>query len=136
VVLFTVGGFGFFGILTSIFMVDAVEYGEWKLGYRSENLIFSLLTLIGKFSGAIATLIFLGGLHLAGYVESTDGMFASAETIAQIVQPSSVNVALNVLMFVVPPVILGVALLLYLKKYKLHGAYLAQITRELEEKRV
>ncbi|MCL2445562.1 MAG: glycoside-pentoside-hexuronide (GPH):cation symporter [Oscillospiraceae bacterium] len=135
VVLFTVGGFGFFGILTSIFMVDAVEYGEWKLGYRSENLIFSLLTLIGKFSGAIATLIFLGGLHLAGYVESTDGMFADAEMIAQIAQPASVNTALNVLMFVVPPMILGLALLLYLRKYKLHGEFLANVTRELEEKR-
>jgi len=135
VVLFTVGGFGFFGILTSIFMVDAVEYGQWKLGYRSENLIFSLLTLIGKFSGAIATLIFLGGMHLAGYVETQDGMFASADVIARTVQPPAVNLVLTILMFAVPPIILGAALLLYLKKYKLHGKFLAQITQELEEKR-
>jgi len=134
-VLTTVGGFGFFGILTSIFMVDTVEYGEWKLGYRSENLIFSLLTLIGKFSGALATLIFLGALHFAGYVETRDGMFAGADAIAQTVQPATVNVALNILMFAVPPVILGLALWLYLKKYKLHGNFLAQITQELAEKR-
>ncbi|MCL2530754.1 MAG: glycoside-pentoside-hexuronide (GPH):cation symporter [Oscillospiraceae bacterium] len=135
IVLFTVGGFGFFGILTSIFMVDAVEYGEWKLGYRSENLIFSLLTLIGKFSGAIATLIFLGAMQLAGYVSTTYGMFADAAIVAQTAQPPAVNVVLNVLMFAVPPVILGLALLLYLKKYKLHGVFLQQITRELEERR-
>jgi len=135
VVLFTVGGFGFFGILTSIFMVDAVEYGQWKLGYRSENLIFSLLTLIGKFSGALATLIFLGAMQLAGYVSTTYGMFAEAAVVAQTVQPPAVNVVLNVLMFAVPPVILGAALLLYLKKYRLHGEFMVRITRELEAKR-
>ena len=138
-VLTTVGGFGFQGIIHSIFMVDTVEYGEWKQGYRSENLVFSLLTLIGKFSGAFAALITMGALHFAGYVSTREGGILgelAAETAEVITQPASVNITLSLLMFVVPPFILVLALWLYLKKYKLQGEFLEKISRELEEKRV
>ena len=136
IVLSTVGGFGFFGIFTSVFMVDTVEYGEWKQGYRSENLVFSLLTFIGKFSGAIAALITMGGLQLAGFVPTREDLLGTFDGATQITaQPASVDTALNVLMFGAPPLILALALWLFLKKYKLHGDFLAKITQELEEKR-
>ena len=138
VVLATVGGFGFQGIIHSIFMVDTVAYGEWKLGHRGENIIFSLLTLIGKFAHAIAALITMGALHFAGYISTREGGFLSdleAGVEQAVQQPESVGLALNLLMFAVPPFILVMALVLYLKKYKLHGNFLAKITQELEEKR-
>jgi len=135
-VVFTVGGFGFIGIFTSIFMVDVVDYGEWKQGYRSENIIFSLLTFIGKFSNAIASLITMGTLYFAGYISTKEDLMGNAGTAAAIPwQPPAVSLALNILMFAVPPVILLLALTLYLKKYKLHGAYMEEIKAGLEAKR-
>jgi len=135
-VLFTVGGFGFLGIFSSIFMVDVVDYGEWKQGYRSENIIFSLLTLMGKFSGAFASLITMGTLFFAGYISTKEDLLGSAEAAMQIPwQPPAVSLALNILMFAVPPVILLIALTLYLKKYKLHGGYMEEIQGALAAKR-
>jgi len=135
-VVFTVGGFGFIGIFTSIFMVDVVDYGEWKQGYRSENIIFSLLTFMGKFSGAIASLITMGTLYFAGYISTKEDLLGNAGTLAQIPwQPPAVSLALNILMFAVPPMILLIALTLYLKKYKLHGGYMEEIKGDLEAKR-
>jgi len=135
-VVFTVGGFGFIGIFSSIFMVDVVDYGEWKQGYRSENIIFSLLTFIGKFAGAIASLITMGTLYFAGYVSTKEDLLGDAGAAAQIPwQPSAVSLALNILMFAVPPVILLIALTLYFKKYKLHGGYMEEIKADLEKKR-
>jgi len=135
-VVFTVGGFGFLGILSSIFMVDVVDYGEWKQGYRSENIIFSLLTFMGKFSNAVASLITMGTLFFAGYISTKEDLLGSADAAAAIPwQPPAVSLALNILMFAVPPVILLTALWLYLKKYKLHGTYMQNITETLEAKR-
>lgn len=132
-VLITVCCFGFIGIFTSVFMVDTVEYGEWKLGYRSENIIFSLLTFIGKFSGAISSLITMSVLQLAGYVSTKEDILGDASVITA--QPESVAVALRILMFAVPTAIFLIALWIYLKKYKLHGVYLQKISEELEAKR-
>jgi len=135
-VIFTVGGFGFLGIFSSIFMVDVVDYGEWKQGYRSENIVFSLLTFMGKFSNAIASLITMGTLFFAGYISTKEDLLGSAEAAMQIPwQPPAVSLALNILMFAVPPVILLIALTLYLKKYKLHGGYMEEIQGALEAKR-
>ncbi|MCL2107132.1 MAG: glycoside-pentoside-hexuronide (GPH):cation symporter [Oscillospiraceae bacterium] len=135
-VILTVGGFGFLGILSSVFMVDTVDYGEWKLGCRSENINFSMLTLIGKFAGAIAGLLTGWGLQLGGYVSTREDIMGLAGSAASIpAQPASVSAALNILMFAVPPFILAAALLLYLKGYKLHGKFMEQITGELAEKR-
>jgi len=135
-VVFTVGGFGFIGIFTSVFMVDVVDYGEWKQGYRSENIIFSLLTFIGKFAGAIASLITMGTLYFAGYISTKEDLLGEAGAAAAIPwQPPAVSLALNILMFAVPPVILLIALTLYLKKYKLHGGFMEGIKGELEKKR-
>jgi len=135
-VVVTVSGFGFIGIFTSVFMVDVVDYGEWKQGYRSENIVFSLVTFIGKFAGALSALITMGTLYLAGYVSTKEDLMGNAGNAAQIPwQPDSVPLALNILMFAVPPVILATALLLYLKKYRLHGGYMEEVKEGLEEKR-
>ena len=135
-VVVTVGGFGFLGIFSSIFMVDVVDYGEWKQGYRSENIIFSLLTLMGKFSGAVASLVTMGTLYFAGYISTKEDLLGSADAALAIPwQPPAVSLALNILMFAVPPLILLVALTLYLKKYKLHGGYMEEIKGDLEARR-
>ena len=132
--LLLVSGFGCVSILSSVFMADTVDYGEWKLGYRSESLIFSLLTLLGKFAAAISGLLSGLGMQLGGYIPTDESLADSAAVITA--QPETVATALNILMFAIPPGILIAALIIYLKKYKLHGEFLEKISTELKERRI
>jgi glycoside/pentoside/hexuronide:cation symporter, GPH family len=61
-------GTGFINTLNWALVSDAVEYGEWKTGNRSEGLVYSFFTFFRKLSQALAGLI--PGLVLAavGYV--------------------------------------------------------------------
>lgn len=50
-------GFGLATVLTTIFLADTVDYGEWKNGGRNESVIFSLQTFVVKLASAISVLI-------------------------------------------------------------------------------
>jgi len=135
-VFLTFLGFGCMGIIQSVFLVDTVEYGEWKQGYRSENIVFAMLTFLGKFSGALAALIVGGVLQIVGYIstdEDVKGVFDEATEIIK--QPDGVASALNILMFAVPPLLIAAALWLYLKKYRLYGDFMDEVTAALQAKR-
>ena len=131
-----VSGYGCISILSSVFLADTVDYGEWKFGYRSENIIFSVLTLMGKFSGAISALLTGWGMQAGGYKPTAEETLGIAAEAAITQQPESVTTALTILMFAVPPLILMGALLLFVKKYHLHGAFLEKVQGELAQMRV
>ena len=40
----------------TVFLADVVDYGEFKLGTRNEGVVFSLQTLIVKFTAALTAL--------------------------------------------------------------------------------
>ena len=40
----------------TVFLSDVVDYGEYKLGTRNESVVFSLQTLIVKFTAALTSL--------------------------------------------------------------------------------
>jgi hypothetical protein len=42
-------------LLMLMFLSDTVEYGQWKLGKRSESVTFSIQPLVNKIGGAIST---------------------------------------------------------------------------------
>ena len=135
-VLLALCGFGSIAVLNTVFLVDVVEYGEWKQGYRSESIAFAMLTFLGKFSGAVSAVIVGAGLQLAGYISTTEDIMGSFDEAAAIVsQPPAVTPVLNVMMFALPPLLVASALLLYLKKYKLRGTFMEQVTEELRAKR-
>jgi len=135
-VLLGLCGFGCVAVLNTVFLVDVVEYGEWKQGYRSESIAFAMLTFLGKFAGAVAAVVVGLGLQLVGYVSTTEDIMGTFEAAAAIVsQPAGVVPALNIMMFALPPLLVGAALLLYLKKYKLRGAFMERVTQELQAKR-
>lgn len=56
------------GIVTTAMLADSIEYMQWKIGNRSEGIIFSVQTFMAKITTAIGG--FLGGisLSLVGYV--------------------------------------------------------------------
>lgn len=65
--------FAFTGITTIIsssMLIDAVDYSEWKLGFRGEGLIFSTNTFLTKLSSTFAKAILGIGLVLMNYTEN------------------------------------------------------------------
>jgi len=115
-------GFGFSLVLTSVMLADAVDYGEWKLGVRSESIVFSMQTFMVKFAMAIAGLV--TGLGLAAF-----GFVANAR------QSASSLTGIRVLMFGVPIALLLASLGIYLKGYRLNGEYFQRVKDELAARR-
>lgn len=57
-------------IVCSSMLLDAVEYSEYRLGYRGDGLIFSLNTFLNKLSAAISRLMIGLGLSAMAYTEN------------------------------------------------------------------
>lgn len=116
-------GFGLATVLTTIFLADSVDYGEWKNGNRSESVIFSLQTFVVKLASAFSVLIAGVGLD----VIRLDVDLA--------VQTTGTLFGLRILMIVFPMIGLVASILYFLKKYRLNDEYLQQISRENHERR-
>ncbi len=116
-------GFGFSLVLTSVMLADAVDYGEWKLGVRSESIVFSMQTFMVKLAMAVSGLLTGVGLAAFGFVANTE-------------QSPAALTGIRLLMFVVPGLLIVASLAIYLKGYKLNGARFASIKADLEQRRV
>ncbi len=115
-------GFGFSLVLTSVMLADAVDYGEYKLGFRSESIVFSMQTFMVKLAMAVSGLVTGLGLAAFGFVANTR-------------QTPAALLGIRLLMFVLPIVFLVCSLIIYLKGYRLNGEYSSRIRRELDERR-
>ncbi len=89
---------GVISILCSSMLLDAVEYSEYKLGYRGEGIIFSINTFLTKLSATFAKLIIGVGLILMNYVEN---------------QPvnATVQSGFSAMMYIVPAISFAVAMI-------------------------
>ena len=117
-------GFGSMSVMQNVMLADAVDYGEYKNGTRNEGIIFSMLTLLSKLSGAFCELITMFVFSLVKFggedaVEATPGAVFS----------------FKFLMYILPPIILLGALWLYARKFRLKPALMEKITAELLERR-
>lgn len=121
-IIFT--GFGIATVLTTIFLADTVDYGEWKNNMRSESVIFSLQTFVVKLSSAISVLIAGVGLDFIGL--DPDLAVQSQETLY----------GLRFLMIVLPMIGLAMSMLFFVKHFKLTEKKLAMINEELEQRRI
>ena len=115
-------GFAFSSASTTVMLCDAVDYGEYKVGKRSESIIFSMQTFIVKFATAFSGLIVGIGLNIINYVPNT---VQSAQTI----------IGMKVIMFVIPSLLMLACLGLYLKFYKLNGEFKDHVLNEIEKRR-
>ena len=121
VVLFL--GFGFSQVLATTMLADAVDYGEYKLGHRSESIVFSMQPLMVKFSSALQGLITGVGLTIIGYQEN---VAQSAQTLT----------GMRVMMFVIPSVLVILSLVMYLKFYRLNGAFYEEVMSAVKKDEV
>ena len=116
-------GFGLATVLTTIFLADTVDYGEYKNSHRTESIIFSMQTFVVKLASAFSVLIAGLGLDFIGL--DIDALKQAPETL----------LGLRILMIIVPMVGLIVCILFFMKFYKLNDKKLQNITRSLEERR-
>ena len=119
-----VGAFtGLATVLTTVFLADSVDYGEWKTGRRNESVIFSMQTFVVKLASAISVLVAGVGIDLIGL--DTEAAVQTAGTL----------LGLRVLMILVPIAGLLVSIFYFRKKYALTEEMNRRIAAELKERR-
>jgi glycoside/pentoside/hexuronide:cation symporter, GPH family len=115
-------GSAFINSLVWAFIADAVEYGEWKTGIRSEGIVYSFFTFFRKLSQAIAGFIPGVVLAMVGYVPNA-------------LQNEETLLGLRGLMFLYPVFFAGLALLIMGKMYSLTEERFGEILSELEARK-
>ncbi|MDD6603627.1 MAG: glycoside-pentoside-hexuronide (GPH):cation symporter [Eubacteriales bacterium] len=97
----------------TIFLADIVDYGEYKNGERNESITFSMKGFLQKMAYTIQTIILFGGLAVMNYNEqitSTTGLINE-----------STKLGIGIICFAVPPILILASLIVFSKKFKLHG---------------
>lgn len=116
---------GMLNVLTTIFLANTVDYGEWKNHRRDESVIFSLQTFVVKLASGIAAMI--ASLCLAVFQLSSDTTQA-----VQTADHSSV-VGLRMTMTVLPVIGLVIAVVFFSKKYRLTERMMEQISSVISQ---
>ena len=102
----------------TVFLADVVDYGEYKLGSRNEGVVFSLQTLIVKFTAALTALGIGFALDATGYVPNG-------------VQSLLTQNAIRLLMCIIPAISMMAAYVVYKKKYKLTDELMKDISAKI-----
>ena len=118
---------GILNVLTTIFLANTVDYGEWKNHRRDESVIFSLQTFVVKLASGIAAMI--ASLCLAVFQLSSDTTQA-----VQTADHSSV-VGLRMTMTVLPAIGLVIAVVFFSKKYRLTERMMEQISSVISQEK-
>ena len=98
----------------TVFLADVVDYGEYVVGTRNEGVVFSLQTLIVKFTAALTSLSIGFVLELTGYVPNA-------------VQSLATQNSIRVLMCLIPAICVVLSYVVFKKKYKLNDEFMRQI---------
>ncbi len=105
----------------TVFLADVVDYGEYILGTRNEGVVFSLQTLIVKFTAALTSLSIGFVLSMTGYVPN-------------VVQSLATQNSIRVLMCVVPSLGVVFAYVVYKFKYKLNDEFMKKVVGKISGK--
>lgn len=116
-------GIGCIFVAQTVMLADIVDYGEYLLGYRSESIVFSMKGFLQKLAYTIQSLVYAVGLAVSHY----DGSL-------EVQAPEAIN-AINTMMFIVPPLLIAASLIIFTKKYKLHGELADKVTEFVMNKK-
>lgn len=112
---------GMLSVLTTVFLANTVDYGEWKNNRRDESVIFSMQTFVVKLASGVAALIASVCLTLCKLSEDT------ANAVAENVAGSSV-VGLRMTMTILPIAGLLAAIWIFHRKYILTETKIEEIS--------
>lgn len=112
-------------IAQTIFLADVVDYGEVKLGFRAESITFSMKGFLQKMAYTLQTIILFVSLGVSKY----DGSLHNTN-------PDSAKFAIILMLCVIPPVLFAISLIVFTKKFKLHGEFMENVTKIVTENRL
>ncbi len=115
-------GTGSMFVNQTVMLADCVDYGEYKTGKRNQSLTFSMKGFLQKMAYTVQAVIMYAAFSITGY----DGQAA--------VQTPAAKSAVSFLMFIVPPVMIIISLIIFSKKYKIYGDFKQEILRAVSEK--
>ena len=129
----------FIQLLMLLFLADAVEYGEWKLGKRNEAASFAVQPFINQFGGAISkgvvsyTLI-ISGLNMVA--NSLIGIEVGTPEYDAIINaiPGSAIWIMKLSMMILPLICILIGFVLYRKKFIIDEELYAKIVDDLNAK--
>lgn len=112
-------------VAQTIFLADIVDYGEYKNGKRNESITFSMKGFLQKMAYTIQTIILFGGLGLVNYnSQITTGVINN-----------TTKTAIGIIAFGIPPVLMLISMLVFMKHFKLYGELADQVHTYIVEKR-
>ena len=128
----------FIQLLTLLFLADAVEYGEWKLGKRNESVSFAVQPFVNQVGGAIGSGVLGFTLIISGINKISNqisGMTDEAE-IASLINttPDSAIWIMKIAMMIFPLICIVAGFILYLFKFKIDDKFYDTIVSDLEER--
>lgn len=109
-------------IAQTIFLADVVDYGEVKLGFRAESITFSMKGFLQKMAYTLQTIILFSSLGISKY---------NGELHNQ--NPQSAKVAITLMLCVIPIALFVISLVIFTKKFKLHGDFMDEVTAIVTE---
>lgn len=115
-------GTGSMFVNQTVMLADCVDYGEFKTGNRNQSLTFSMKGFLQKMAYTIQAIIMYATFTITGY----DG--------EAVVQTSQAQSAISFLMFIVPPAMMIISLVIFSKKYKIYGDFKKEILETVSNK--
>ena len=124
----------FIQLLMLLFLADAVEYGEWKLGKRNEAASFAVQPFINQFGGAASKGVVSFTLIISGINMIANDIAANPTNEAQIIatMPDSAVWIMKISMMILPLICILVGFVLYMKKFKIDEETYASILADLK----
>ena len=116
---------GILTVLTTVFLANTVDYGQWKNGRRDESVIFSMQTFVVKLASGVSAL--LASVCLAVF-------HISDNTEVETVLSNQSVLGLRFTMSLVPVVGLVIAFFYFSKKFILTDEKVAEIADSLKGK--
>ena len=124
----------FIQLLMLLFLADAVEYGEWKLGKRNEAASFAVQPFINQFGGAISKGIVSYTLIISGINAIANAIGDEPLRADELINstPGSAIWIMKISMMILPLICILVGFILYHKKFKIDEKMYEQIVADLE----
>ena len=121
---------GILVVLTTVFLSGTVDYGEIRTGRREESVIFSMQTFVVKAASGLSVFIAGLGISLIGLKGNADQTAVVAE-----VQSASASAGLRFLMTLLPAAGLIIAMIVFVRPFKLTDERMNEIANQLKERR-
>ena len=120
-------GQAFIQLLMLMFLTDTIEYGQWKLGRRTESITFSIQPLVNKIGGALSTGLISISVILAGIKTH------ESDTAAEMIDTSG-KLTVKLAMFVIPLVLIVAGYIIYRAKYKINEEFYNKMLDDLKSR--